>query len=156
MQLVDELSMIYTTCLMCWATFSYGRSLTTSTLLGAALVLLAGSITFIYHHLQDPVFHQTAYAILTAVVLFRSWYLMESRLRKPDPQSVRTMWSMTRYGLTFFLGGFAVWNLDNAYCGELRRWRRSVGLPWGVLAEGHGWWHLLTGWGAYYYIIYGA
>lgn len=25
----------------------------------------------------------------------------------------------------------------------------------GVLAEGHGWWHLLTGVGAYYYIVYG-
>jgi len=30
--------------------------------------------------------------------------------------------------------------LDNMFCGTLRRWRRDIGLPWGILLEGHGWW----------------
>ena len=45
MQLVDELAMIYTTCFMCFATFSYGRSIRFSAFLGAGLLWLAWFIT---------------------------------------------------------------------------------------------------------------
>ncbi len=65
MQLVDELSMIYTTCLMAYATFSYSRSRLFSLLLALFLISLAIFITLYYHYLQDPAFHQNAYAILT-------------------------------------------------------------------------------------------
>jgi dihydroceramidase len=59
---------------------------------------------------------------------------------KRDLKTLRTMWFMVVYGLSMFLGGFFIWNLDNIYCSQLRTWRRYVGLPWGVLLEGHGWW----------------
>jgi dihydroceramidase len=132
--------------------------------------------------LQDPTFHQNAYAILTAIVLLRSMYIMEVSIRpyyrerkekrelegrSKGPESVssadkveqerrdnrdreilRQMWWMIGTGLTAFLGGFAVWNLDNEYCSVLRSWRHQIGLPWGILLEGHGWWHLGTGFGA--------
>ena len=81
MQLVDELSMIYTTCLMFWATFEHKREQTFRTLLGFALAGLAIFITAYYHYLQDPTFHQNAYAILTAIVLLRSMYIMEVSIR---------------------------------------------------------------------------
>ncbi|KIW06560.1 uncharacterized protein PV09_02990 [Verruconis gallopava] len=194
MQLVDELSMIYTTCLMCFATFGYAKSKPYQAVLGASLVSLAAFITLYYHYLEDPTFHQVAYAILTAVVLIRAIYIMEvnirprykeaerkkvkraaaqsnghtngstGRERKGDQEleedekalaTLRTMWIMISYGLSVFLGGFALWNLDNAFCPQLRRWRRQIGLPWGLLLEGHGWWHLMTGVGAYFYIVWG-
>lgn len=185
MQLVDELSMIYTTCLMFWATFSYGRTRTVQIALGVLSAAIAVSITVYYHYLQDPTFHQNAYAILTAIVLFRSMYVMETsirpyyrkrheervrvetksagnteiaeRLRKDDrdKQILKTMWLMIAVGLSVFLGGFAIWTLDNMYCTRLRAWRHEIGLPWGLLLEGHGWWHLMTGLGAYYYINWG-
>jgi len=171
MQLVDELSMIYTTCLTCYATFSYSRSRVFSLWLALALISLAIFITGYYHYLQDPLFHQNAYAILTAIVLLRSMWVMERTLRQTLPQTedeyrlrhggrsmnaqeqeicgceiardrkiLGTMWVLIWYGLCVFLGGFAIWNLDKAYCQELRSWRRDVGLPWGILLEGHGWW----------------
>ena len=28
-------------------------------------------------------------------------------------------------------------------------------MPWGFVLEGHGWWHLMTGIGAYCYIVWG-
>ena len=65
-----------------------------------------------------------------------------------DREILRRMWWMVATGLTAFLGGFAVWNLDNEYCSQIKRWRHDVGLPWGILLEGHGWWHLGTGFGA--------
>lgn len=173
MQLVDELSMIYTTCLMFHATFSYGKSLAFSIAMAVFLVGLAVFITLYYHYLQDPTFHQNAYAILTAIVLLRSMYIMEVSIRpslrrkrqtiagkgktqnglapeankaevlrqdKRDEAILRTMWTMVAYGLTVFLGGFFIWNLDNIYCGKIRQWRHEIGLPWGIVLEGHGWW----------------
>ncbi|KAF3480248.1 alkaline phytoceramidase [Arthroderma uncinatum] len=182
MQLVDELSMIYTTCLMCYATFSFSKSRTQCFILGAGLLGLSIFITLYYHYIQDPVFHQVAYAVLTAIVVFRSMWVMEVTLRpsfqrsrnqnKPHPsiptitvngetlderdiRILKSMWAMVAYGLSTFLGGFVIWNLDNEYCSTLRGWRREIGLPWGILLEGHGWWHVLTGIGAYMYITWG-
>lgn len=179
MQLVDELSMIYTTCLMFWATFEHKRKPPVPLLLGVAMASLAIFITGYYHYLQDPTFHQNAYALLTAIVLIRSMYIMEVSIRPfyrekeearkavksnaqvsaaekkeqerkddRDREILQKMWWLIAVGLTVFLGGFAVWNLDNEYCSTLRRWRHEIGLPWGILLEGHGWWHLGTGFGA--------
>ncbi|KAK4957825.1 alkaline ceramidase ydc1, partial [Elasticomyces elasticus] len=182
MQLVDELSMIYTTCLMFYATFSHKKSRKTSLIIAFSLISLAVFITAYYHYLQDPVFHQNMYALLTAIVLFRSIYIMEVNMRPTlrkrrevhkalegrqgstgeqkrcddrDARILRNMWIMVTFGLSIFLGGFGIWTLDNVYCSTLRRWRREIGLPWGILLEGHGWWHLMTGLGAYFYITWG-
>jgi dihydroceramidase len=169
MQLVDELSMIYTTCLMCFATFSYGKSRLYSLALALGLMSLAVFITVHYMHYMDPAFHQNAYAILTVIVLFRAMYVMEVNIRPKfrskereaanphvhtgkdaqatrekenlrDQQILRTMWKMIVSGLSIFLGGFAIWHLDNENCSTLVRWRRNVGMPWGFVLEGHGWW----------------
>lgn len=171
MQLVDELSMIYTTCLSCYASFSYKRSPLYSSIVGGSLLSLAVFITVYYHYLQDPTFHQNAFALLTATVLFRSMYVMEISLRPSlrkqkeqhriakekglvgeeealeqqrqdarDSKILTQMWTMIGYGLFTFLGGFVLWTLDNVYCSTLRSWRREIGLPWGILLEGHGWW----------------
>ncbi|EDN10322.1 conserved hypothetical protein [Histoplasma mississippiense (nom. inval.)] len=174
MQLVDELSMIYTTCLVCYATFSYSKPTKTRVLLALFLLALAIVITLYYHYIQNPIFHQNAYALLTAIVLLRSMWVMEAALRPSwrnkglernqqlhsyedmrDLKILHTMWVMVAYGLATFLGGFAIWNLDNVFCSRLRGWRRKIGLPWGILLEGHGWWHLMTGIGAYMYIVWG-
>ncbi len=164
--------MIYTTCLMCYATFSYSQSRQFALFLALSLISLAMFITLYYHYLQDPAFHQNAYALLTAIVLFRSMYVMEFNLRsslkqkeqmhKPrredsgsesqtkekrrledfrDGKILVKMWIMISCGLSIFLGGFGIWTLDNEYCSDLRRWRRQIGLPWGILLEGHGWWY---------------
>lgn len=182
MQLVDELSMIYTTCISCYSSFTYKRSRLYGLFVALFLVSLAVFITAYYHYLQDPTFHQRAYALLTATVLFRGFYVMEVNLRpgrtvrssKPpfntpdklslmerkrldvrDAAILKRMWSLVAYGLTVFLGGFAIWQLDNVYCSTIRSWRRDIGLPWGILLEGHGWWHIMTGTGAYFYITWG-
>ena len=86
MQLVDELSMIYTTCLMAYASFSYSRTTTVRVCLGLSLTGLAVFITLY----------------------------------------------------------FLIWGMDNVFCSEIRRMRRTVGLPWGLFLEGHGWWYVFN------------
>ncbi len=173
MQLVDELSMIYTTCLMAYASFSYSRSRAFRIVLAVSLVGLSLFITLYYHYLQDPAFHQNVYALLTTIIVFRTMFTMErtlrpslrrseerhrqerkqesrdlyskeaqARLNVRDKAILKDMWILVAFGLTMFLGGFGIWSLDNVYCSRLRRIRRQVGLPWGVLLEGHGWWYV--------------
>jgi len=57
---------------------------------------------------------------------------------------------MIACGLGVFLGGFGIWTLDNVYCSTIRRWRHEIGLPWGILLEGHGWWYVLTNYYKYH------
>ena len=164
--------MIYTTCLMAYGSLSFDRSKRTQVLLAVSLTALCLGITVYYHHIQDPTFHQRVYAAMTIFIVFRSAYSMETSLRPyfrrkhsqthshtadeaRDLATLKRMYGLIAYGLSIFLGGFAIWTLDNVYCSTLRRWRRQIGLPWGLVLEGHGWWHLMTGIGAYCYIVWG-
>ena len=164
MQLLDELAMIYTSCILFYAVFSHGRSTLTSIVIGLSVAFLAVFITGYYHYLKNPIFHQNAFAALTAAVCFRSMYAMEHALRpsrrprpdlrsmdekskraikdqdRRDVQTLTTMWKLVSSGLGAVALGFLLWNLDNFFCPTLRRWRAVVGLPWGIFLEGHGWW----------------
>lgn len=73
--------MIYTTCIMAFATFGYSKSTSTRTLVGLGVVSLAAWITGYYVTSKDPVFHQVAYAALTCALVFRGMHVMSSQLR---------------------------------------------------------------------------
>jgi dihydroceramidase len=148
---------------MVYAVFSHRQSTRACLAIFLAILSLAVFITGCYHYLQDPVFHQNMFALLTAVVVLRSMWIMElllrpsrrvkggdvdlvsdvaeqARVNRRDEDILKTMWTMIACGLSAVAGGFLIWNLDNIFCGTLRRWRRDIGLPWGILLEGHGWW----------------
>jgi len=127
-------------------------------------VLLTDRSQLYYHYLQDPLFHENAFALLAAINLFRAMYVMEISIRprwrkkrntnptkefssraeeeaadRRDNEIIKEMWCLVAVGLGIFLAGFGLWNLDNMYCSSIRHWRREMGLPWGLLLEGHGW-----------------
>jgi len=168
-QLVDELSMLYTAIIMFFANNSvFIKSKKFTTGLGTALVMFAIGITLYYHYCQDPIFHEQAFAAITAFNVFRSMYLMERYLRtswrekygskeenqeydrmseaekiaanRRDEEILKELWQMVGSGLSIFLLGFLIWYLDTRYCGLWKDWRHAVGLPWGIFLEGHGWW----------------
>ena len=68
------------------------------------------------------------------------WMKAQGRVAKRDAEILRTMWKMIASGLSIFLGGFLLWHLDNEHCSKLKKWRHEIGMPWGFLLEGHGWW----------------
>ncbi|KAL2199577.1 ceramidase-domain-containing protein [Corynascus similis CBS 632.67] len=156
MQLADELPMIYTVCIMGFATFAYKRPARVRILIAAALIGLAVFITVYYLYAKDPVFHQVAYGLLTAGTIFRGFYVMETGLRPKLSQRkesaecdqyMRNMYKLAFTGILMFLAGFFIWNMDNIYCHHLTNTKNNLLLPWSVVLEGHGWWHILTGLG---------
>ena len=74
---------------------------------------------------------------------------LSSRNPEKGRKILRLMWLMVATGLSVFLTGFLIWNLDNFFCGRVRHWRRQMGLPWAMVLEGHAWWHLMTGLGEF-------
>ncbi|EWC43978.1 hypothetical protein DRE_01330 [Drechslerella stenobrocha 248] len=155
MQLIDECAMIYTALTMCFATFSYQRSHLVQALVLVGCISIGLGITLAYHYLKNPLFHQNSFALIMIVLLGRSMYMMEAQIRQKSATETNRMWKMVAWGVFVFLTGFGVWNLDNIYCQQLRRWRREVGMPWGFVSELHAWWHLLTGFGSYILLVWG-
>ena len=166
--------MIYTACIMAYAAFSYSRSTIFRIILAILLVVMSLFLTLYYHYLQDPAFHQMAFAFLFLTVLVYTMVSVQASVRpagrrssskkaaevapqephdtsKSGPRAsgdsdadARTaqadMWTLAASGMGLSLAAFAIWTLDNSYCSALRHWRRQLGLPWGLLLEGHGWW----------------
>lgn len=52
-------------------------------------------------------------------------------------------------GIFMFLAGFLIWNIDNVFCHHITQTKQKVLLPWAIIFEGHGWWHILTGLGMF-------
>lgn len=119
---------IWTTCIMAAMVWSWDVSNAVAYSTYAALVFVATAITVIYLHIKDPTFHQVAYALLTALVLSRSTYLLHTRVDNAEAR--KNMWWTILIGVTSFLTGFVLWIIDNEFCDALRSVRHQIGVPW--------------------------
>lgn len=90
MQLLDELSMIYLTSTSFYALFSYGQSWVVKTLILLFTASFSLFVTLYYYYLNDPIFHQNAFAVLAATVIFTGVYQTETLLRPSERP--RTSW----------------------------------------------------------------
>lgn len=151
-QLLDELPMIYATCVPYWIVFSYGKTKFRSMRIATEITLFAIVLTVVYLYDRNPSIHQTAYGILTGIVMLKTFFLTKKHVT--DQTIKKRMDSLLLWGLIYIVIGYFLWNMDIHFCTSWRWLRRSIGLPYGFVLEGHGWWHLLTGIGVYHYIIY--
>ncbi|OCK76127.1 aPHC-domain-containing protein [Lepidopterella palustris CBS 459.81] len=60
---------------------------------------------------------------------------------------------LTGAGAGLFVLAYFFWLIDVGFCRQLDNLRRQVGLPWGLLLELHGWWHVLSGIAAYMVLV---
>jgi len=103
-------------------------------------------VTLSYIYLPNPIYHQLAFAVIMLSGIGRNVILIR-RLPADHParsQIARTM----SHGAMIFVGGFAIWNIDNIFCTGLRELRSYVG-PLGFVLEGHAYWHIMTAYGAF-------
>ncbi|EEQ38575.1 putative alkaline ceramidase [Clavispora lusitaniae] len=151
-QLLDELPMIYATCIPFWSVFSEFRSTRSSWAVGVGIFTAANILTAVYLHFKDPTIHQAGYALLNVGIIIESIRLTQKHIH--DAAEARKMNRTMIFGVSIFLLGYFLWNLDIHLCESARSKRREWGMPYGFVLEGHGWWHLFTGIGVYFYLVY--
>lgn len=151
-QLLDELPMIYATCVPYWIVFSYGKSAIDSAKVGLQISTFAVTLSVVYLNYRNPSIHQTAYGILTGIVMLKSFFLVRKHVN--DKAARKEMDHIMSLGLIYICIGYFLWNMDIHFCDMWRGARHAIGMPYGFVLEGHGWWHLLTGIGVYHYIVY--
>ena len=165
-QLLDELPMVYATAtpawsLLCefdWKTKSKRDksriSRTREVVMGILVAGFATLLTWIYLVFRYPLIFQASYGFLNFVVVGISGtfaYQLTSR----SPRVKKNLYMTMAIGVVLFVLGFVLWELDNTLCNVWIHIRRHyLGLPWGLFFEFHAWWHLLTGAGVYYYIVF--
>jgi dihydroceramidase len=151
-QLMDELPMVYATCIPVWSVLSEGSSKKRSVSIGAGVLFGANVLTAVYLYFKDPTIHQVAYALLNVLVVGQSVILTKKHVH--DEVAKKRLFRCMSLGITIFLSGYFLWNLDVHFCSSWTKIRHHVGIPYGFLFELHAWWHVLTGTGVYYYIVY--
>ena len=151
-QLLDELPMIYATCIPFWSVFSEFRTKRESVYVAIGIFTAANTLTVIYLYFKDPTIHQAGYAMLNAFIIFKSLHL--TSLHVHDNLAKKQLYRTMFFGVSIFLLGYFLWNMDIHFCDYVRGKRREWGMPYGFVLEGHGWWHILTGTGIYYYLVY--
>ncbi|KAM0793162.1 hypothetical protein ACM66B_000636 [Microbotryomycetes sp. NB124-2] len=148
-QMGDELPMIYTSAGMAWLVFDLSPlDAPINWKIPSLLAAFCVGFTSAYLLLPNPVFHQVTYAILISATFYRTMWLLWTRLK--GHAVIKTARRLYITGSIQFGGAFLIWNLDNLTCnGFLTPLKERVGSPLQWLLEGHAWWHIFTGLGAY-------
>lgn len=134
---VDEFSMLYATSAILFAALSITLNPSSRTFLRYAVSCIA-FVTSIVHYCLDytPGF-QIVFGTMVFTVFCECVWLVKSKV--DDREVVRDMKQLALYGAVSWLGGYALWNVDNEFCAELRGIRDVVGMPLGFVLEFHGW-----------------
>jgi len=158
-QLADELPMIYVGSMSLFLLFDnkpgFGLHLTRSKMLIVLLALFDVLFTWSYMVYRNPVYHQIVFASIIIATALRITYVLKlsDASHRIPAKAKDTIVHFFSTGAVLFVLGFLIWNLDNIFCHTLMKWKVSVGWPAAFLLEGHSWWHVLTGAGAYYKFI---
>jgi dihydroceramidase len=78
------------------------------------LTLMVSSITAVYIHFQDPVFHQIAYAAILLASVGRMEWLLRTRLDQTPFEFKRNLdiRGQCRLGCFLFATAFLIWNCE--------------------------------------------
>lgn len=155
-QLADELPMIYVAAFSCFSLFDTepGYDFSNPYTRNLLKVLIAFDIlfTWTYYLWRNPIYHQVVFAALMLTTGSRVTYLTRispvHSARVPE-KTRESIFQLFWLGGGLFILGFAIWNVDNVFCGPITYAKYMVGWPTAFLLEGHSWWHILTGVGTY-------
>lgn len=153
-QLMDELPMVWVTAIPFGYIWGWNKPEPYHLIWNIGTLLITSLFTYIYIFIyRNPIFHQVFYAILNFGVIYKT--IKTIQLVIPDEKVRKNQYKLLIFAFSLFIFGFFIWNLDNLFCQYLINWRHNyLGWPLGFLIEGHGWWHVFTGLGIYYFILY--
>lgn len=102
----------------------------------------------IYHVWADEIIvHEIAFAVMIYLVSKNARALIKKQVA--NEASRKKLGNMATYGISMGLFGYFLWNIDFHACGYVTRFKHWLGMPWGMLFELHGWWHIFTAISAY-------
>ena len=102
----------------------------------------------VYHVWADEIYvHELTFAVMVFLVARQLRALVKKQVA--DPEQRKKLGRMSRFGLVSGLFGYFLWNIDFHLCSYVTAFKHYIGLPWAFIFELHGWWHILTGIGAY-------
>jgi dihydroceramidase len=146
-QMGDDLSMFLAVGailhqLLCFQATPAQRRKSTLAILGTVVPIS------IYHVVADEIYvHEITFAVMIYLVSKKTRALIKKQVK--DEASRKRLGKMATFGISSGLFGYFLWNIDFHLCGYVTAFKHSIGLPWGFFFELHGWWHILTGIGAY-------
>jgi dihydroceramidase len=147
LSLADELSMHLAIGTMMHRVFTFEQPLATQRRV-TALILGVLVPFFIYHCVADEfLLHVLLFAGMVIAITFKTSSIITARI--PSESDRRRLIKLVHFGSFCAALAYTLWNIDVNFCGTLTRWKHAVGMPWGILLEFHGYWHILTGITAY-------
>lgn len=128
------------------------------------ILIVTGLTSFIvYHCVTDEfVLHVVLFFALSVSVAWKTRQIIRQKISDPNHRaklgsfatagtcaSYLSLDSSSTVGTNSFATGTALfayflWNIDVNFCPTLTKWKHQIGLPWAVLLELHGVWHVLT------------
>lgn len=102
----------------------------------------------VYHCWADEIYvHEITFAFMIFLVSRHTRALIKKQVK--NEESRKKLGKMATFGISTGLFGYFLWNIDFHLCSYVTAFKHYIGLPWGFIFELHGWWHILTGIGAY-------
>ncbi|KII95372.1 hypothetical protein PLICRDRAFT_34220 [Plicaturopsis crispa FD-325 SS-3] len=154
-QMMDELPMMWEATLLlyaCMATSSARPKPAFSPSLAIAHIAVAVAFCVMDFVMDNPVYHDIGFGTLVAAAIARVVYLLKTQV--PPDSSARTDAPALFYkGVSMFILGFVIWNLDIFLCDAMLPLKEKLGLPWAYVLEGHAYWHVLTAFGGFYAVV---
>ncbi|XP_023335409.1 alkaline ceramidase 3 [Eurytemora carolleeae] len=150
MQLLDELPMIYTTCLFIYlqAMIKEGPG-KHNKLLICCLAGYAIFFTALYSVWSNPLVMEYMYAFVIVILLGQSVWLL---YQESNPACLRVF----IVGTALYAVAFLIWNIDNHFCSHLQEFRKGKSTGVAALSQLHAWWHLLAGYSTYLHILFSS
>jgi len=148
MQLLDELPMIFATCVFIYTLAQIkedpGKQ---NWKLAGLLVFYSVTFVAIYMVETNPLIHEFMYGFLVVILILQSGYLA-CTLQDPMRSKLLVV------GMVMYAMGFLLWNIDNHFCSHLQNFRARNSPSIGVFSQLHAWWHLLAGYSTYIQILF--
>ncbi|KAI8912747.1 ceramidase [Gorgonomyces haynaldii] len=115
------------------------------------MLIYAVFVTVVYVRVRNPVFHEVCYALcVVPFFILPVMHMMELK----DPRQSKRLTRLFLLNITSYLTGFLLWNIENRNCVYFRELRKTLPYPVSEFFQLHGWWHMLTGFGAYGMIVH--
>ena len=154
MQLLDELPMIYLTLLLAWhciETEHTKNGTWLAMLLGLVAVVFTWTYVTVWHH---PLYFITVFSVLVMYLAYKTHSIQISLVQGREKQQ----WQSMQYtAIVVYAMASLFWIGDTLLCMYLRTWRHEMevqGLGWiSPVLEYHAWWHVLSGYATYVFIV---